>query len=324
MRVADSLQGSLKKNDRLVYTQTLAKHRKSLNTELKVITHFMNYIIFLYDESMITLMVRGILYIFLSNPFDEASYLSQLRMNTATRIANAGPDTPYARMLETVRGGASTTGTGTGSNINSNTGNVNESSPTPVTEDMLFGLDLNALNWTQDNKKMILRKTLLGIIFLFIAMVLFQAIFCLGDVYSGFSYGIWGGLKKSIRNTAYVDDHLGDSTLWNANDAFTNGYFALSIIGETKLRSGISKFFTLLVLDCIVFTIYLFQTIINLGVQFGAVADMLPSDADGDGLNGRFEDQNEEEEEGGYDGYQGRTLIHRINIRRSIRDILLE
>lgn len=322
MRVADSLQGSLKKNDRLVYTQTLAKHRKSLNTELKVITHFMNYIIFLYDESMITLMVRGILYIFLSNPFDEASYLSQLRMNTATRIANAGSDTPYARMLETVRGGASMNGTGTDSN--SNTGNVNESSPTPVTEDMLFGLDLNALNWTQDNKKMILRKTLLGIIFLFIAMVLFQVIFCLGDVYSGFSYGIWGGLKKSIRNTAYVDDHLGDSTLWNANDAFTNGYFALSIIGETKLRSGISKFFTLLVLDCIVFTIYLFQTIINLGVQFGAVADMLPSDTDGDGLNGRFEDQNEEEEEGGYDGYQGRTLIHRINIRRSIRDILME
>ena len=307
-----AMQARLINNDRLLYPQTVKLLSRSMNNDMKVILHVLYYISFLFDESLVCLLIKYIFHVFVTEPFAEN--LNNMNNNNSNGIGNQANlslsqlYTPTSAILNLRSGTANFNANRneTGDNNNNNNNNNNENSPdsNEVNDNSLFS------NWSINDKKVVLRKILTIFSIVWCLIILFQIIFCLDKIYDGISYRLNGSLNENLRN-----DNLNFQHIWNVKDAYSTGSMVLSLIGEIKFRSKLSKLISLLIIDFIIISLQLIEILLNYGVGFGLIDRIHQDDTFVGDINA---DYNENPQ---YDGYQGNTLIYNIKVHEAIHEI---
>lgn len=329
MRVKSEMQEMMKYNDILVYQQQIKILSELLSNDLSILLYVLYYILFIYDESILCFFIRCFMqlvlsYVMSSSNSTENVFPGLSRLSTLSRLSNT------ANMLNLGNNN-------TNENNNNERNHNNESNNiTPNLNDEINNRTADSFDeienmfsrWSKAKKINFVRQLLSCIVLLWLLMFAFQIFFCLGDTFAGKCYTIFGSLKKSIKESAYTDKYISDSNLWSSEKAFTQGSVLLSMIGESKPRSKLLKFFTILLLDCIIIIIQFIEVLVNYIVGFGIV-DRISKSEEGEQVetvdinledNENIDNSNNNitsnkilNENREYDGRQGRTKILKIN-----------
>lgn len=317
MRVQPEMQERLKTNDKILYPQTVKILSQAINTDLKVILSVCYYISFVFDESLLCLLVKIVFHLFVTKLFDENMDESFLANGASTTLGQLY--TPTSAILN-LRSGTANFNANRSTNNNeeeeeSNNNNANSTITDQLLVSPLFG------DWSIPEKKILLRNLLTVFSIGWCLIILFQVLFCLDKTYGGISYGFTGGLKNELRDN--LSDNSDISNLWNIKDAYSTGSMVLSLVGELKFRNKVVKLISLLIMDFIVISLQLLEILLNYGVGLGLVnriqGDMNATDNEGDALNNANVTNGPPKPQ--YDGYQGDTLVYDIQIHSAIQNI---
>lgn len=243
-------QNLFKIEDLQIYKRQLKFLSKGFNQHLSSTLYLLYYILLVYDESIICFAVRCLLHLLLTHMIDELindpqSISGVSRAEALTRLSNRAPDTP-----------------GTGRTAG-NTGDDD-------TNDGVIGSDVDQFfsKLTGVEKKATLQRLFMVFLFTWTVSLIYQVLFCLGNTFDGTINTIFGNLNPIIQESAYSSVHLQDGNQWTIESAFTMGGFSTSWIGESKFRSSMWKFATILVIDFLVITLQFISIAHNYGLGF--------------------------------------------------------
>lgn len=279
MIVQSGMQELLKYNDKILYNQQIKTLSKVFNNDLSTILYVLYYILFIYDESIICLMSRYFMHFFISTMIEDLNHNEEL-MPGVTR-GNALNQLSRPNILNTQN-------------------NDNEHDPDSPIDEIGSLFD----DWSDDKKRLLVYKLILFFLVGWSVMVIYQILFCLGNVNAESCYEVFGSLNSRIRESSYNDMLLKDSKFWTVRNAFTNGDLLLNLIGDMKFRSKFLKLSTILVIDFLVISLQLISLSLNYGIGLGIID--------------RFDNEDDELDDRKFDGLQGRTLVFKLNPIRTI------
>lgn len=318
MLVKTSMQKLLKYNDILLHKQQVRILSKKFNEDLFLLLYVLHYLLFIYDESFILFMLRCLMQILLSQSMEISGDNNDNNRNSNNSGVFSG-----LRQLGNFTGRLSTLSRNTGSEETPNSADtIIETHPETSTNqedtgnntlstngDPLDDFEQLVSSFTTEQKNGIVLKLLATFTLAWSIMIFYQLFFCLGDTFNGISYTIWGSLNENIRKSANIEGDNEDMYHWSVQKAFTYGSWALSIIGESRLRSSVLKGISILMLDFSIILLQLVEIILNYIVGLRISERIVEEDLNEipDGNEDRTETQPE------YDGRQGRTLILKLN-----------
>lgn len=214
-----------------------SSHLKSLNN-LSYILHFLSFI---YDESIITLIVKCIIQFVVGQRFGG----KELR-----ELGVSNLDTGRLQGLNDVRRQAHQM-LMNGSNDNNLT-NEEENDGIPI---------------SKITRKLFVMRLLSTIISFWIFIIIFQLVFCLGKISNndGGTHTIFGNFRKS-------------SLKYTGGSLITNGSLSMNLIGESMFQHWFIKLIVLSVLNLITITIHFYSIILNLGIALNLMDGLVESD----------------------------------------------
>lgn len=279
MDTQGSIARSIKRNERKIKEEQRQALTKAFVKDIVMVLSVLQYISFLYDESIITSLVRMFTQ-FLVNAVSIDRFDGNGNANNSGNIALS----QLNGLTNSFVMNSSVSGNNQTNNQNNTRDNNNERRSSGLPE-------LNTLedffgDWSTERKKFVISNIFLLLFTFWIVIIVYQIFFCLGNYEENLMHHVVGDLNN-LKN-------------WNPNNIFTNGYLMVNIIGEIKFRTKFNKFSTIFIVDLVMISLEVLILVINCIVGLGLVKNITVN-------------SNVDENIDYFDGRQGNLLVLKLD-----------